>query len=134
MGDSDYSTQRTMSKGTKTKKQQTKAKLVMVEGGMKQAASEGFANDKGGGGPTESFLNVGNGEESEKPHSELKESDYEKEEESVEEEGKGGEKDGGDSVEQMETTKLVRYFYGTTMRIASGLMWLRQPVRARRGA
>ena len=38
-------------------------------------------------------------------------SDYEKEEGGVEEDDRGGEKDGGESAEQMETTKLVRYFH-----------------------
>ena len=50
MGDSDYSTQRTMSKGMNTKTQTVKAKRLMAEGGMRQAATEGLAGDKEGGG------------------------------------------------------------------------------------
>ena len=97
MSDSNSSTQLTMSKGTKTKTQKRKTKRLMVEGGMKQAATE--VDGKEENEPAEGFLNAGNGDESEKPQSELKESDYEKEERSVEEDDKGGEKGGEESVD-----------------------------------
>ena len=99
MSDSDSLTQRIMSKGRKTKTQKAKAKRIMVEGGMKQAAAEDLVDDKEESGPTEGFLNVSNGKQPGKPQSELKESGYEKEEGNVEEDDKGGEKDGEESVD-----------------------------------
>ena len=45
MSDSNSSTQLTMSKGTKTKTQKMKAKRLMVDGGMKQAATEDLVDD-----------------------------------------------------------------------------------------
>ena len=89
---------------------------------MKQAATENLVNDKEESEPTEGFLNVGNGDESEKPQSELKELDCEKEEGSVEEDDKGSEKDGEESMDQMETTEFMRYFYENDdgKRIGSG--------------
>ena len=87
-----------MSKATKTKTQKTKAKRLVVDGGMKQAVTEDLVDDKGESEPTEGFLNVGNGTESEKPQRELKEPDYEKEEGSVKEDGKDDKKDGEEST------------------------------------
>ena len=70
-------------------------------------------------------MNVGDGEELEKPQIELKELNYENAEESAEEEDTDGEKDDEGLVDQMETTNFVRYFYenddDTGKRIGSGL-------------
>ncbi len=52
-----------MSKGTKTKKQQTQAKRVIVEVSTKQAASDDLVDDKEESEPTEGFLTASTGEE-----------------------------------------------------------------------